>query len=83
MHKEELKIAITEALQEISPKKEKATMTINEAALYAGMAHDKLRQEVHKQNTDLPFFYVGSRVAINKRQFDIWLDKISQEHRNL
>ncbi len=64
-------------------KREKVTMSVNEAALYAGMAHERLREQIHKKDTDLPFFYVGARVAINKKQFDNWLDKISQEHRNL
>lgn len=64
-------------------KEEKATLTIREAALYCGIGHEKIRELVESDNTDFPFFKVGTRVAINKILLDNWLVRVSEEHRQV
>jgi excisionase family DNA binding protein len=64
-------------------KEEKITLTVREAALYTGIGHEKIRELIDIPNTDFPFFKVGSRVAINKTLLNNWLDRISEEHRQL
>lgn len=83
MSKEELKIAIAEALQEISPKEEKATLTIQECASFTGIGRDKLLELANNPNTDFPAFKVGSRFLINKEMLVQWLEKIVLERRVL
>lgn len=79
---------IINILNEISDQvkqrnEEKVTLTVRETALYTGIGHEKIRELIDKPNTDFPFFKVGSRVAINKGLLNEWLDKISDEHRQL
>ena len=62
---------------------EKRTFSVAEAASYSGIGQEKIRELIYKQNTDFPFFKVGSRAAIDKKLFDEWLEKISEEHRKL
>jgi len=64
-------------------KVEKITFSVQEAALYSGMGHEKIRELINKHNTDFPFFKVGARVSIDKRAFDRWIEKITEEHREL
>lgn len=66
-----------------SERHQKVTFSIQEAALYMGIAHDKLRELVNKKDTDFPFFKVGSRTVIDKRALDRWIEKITEEHREL
>lgn len=61
----------------------KSTMTVLESSEYMNVSKEKIRELVHKANTDFPFFKVGTKVLINKVQLDLWLDKISKEHREL
>lgn len=75
---------LNEILINIKEKKEeKITLTVREAALYTGIGHEKIRELIDRPNTDFPFFKVGSRVAINKILLNNWLDKVSEEHRQL
>ena len=78
---EELLKEILETLKQ--SKVSKVTFSIMEAAMYSGIGHEKIRELVNRPNTDFPYFKVGSRVAIDKRVFDEWLDKITLEHRKL
>ena len=78
---EELLKEILETLKQ--SKVNKVTFSIMEAAMYSGIGHEKIRELVNRPNTDFPYFKVGSRVAIDKRVFDEWLDKITLEHRKL
>lgn len=64
-------------------KKEKITFSIQEAALYLGIGHEKIRELVNKKNTDFPFFKVGAKTLIDKKLLDKWLEKITEEHREL
>lgn len=78
---EELLKEILETLRK--PKNEKITFSIQEAALYMGIGHEKVRELVEKQNTDFPYFKVGARTSIDQRALDIWLEKITEEHRTI
>ena len=78
---EELLKEILETLKK--PKNEKITFSIQEASLYMGIGHEKVRELVEKQNTDFPYFKVGARTSIDKRALDRWLEKITEEHREL
>ncbi|MDU4728248.1 MULTISPECIES: excisionase [Clostridium] len=60
---------------------EKKTLNIVEASSYSGIGQDKIRELIDKTNTDFPFFKVGSKSRINKKLLDLWLEKISEEHR--
>jgi excisionase family DNA binding protein len=59
----------------------KATMTVIECSEYMNVSKEKIRELVHKVDTDFPFFKVGAKVLINKIQLDLWIDKITNEHR--
>lgn len=61
----------------------KATFTVVECAEYINVNKDKIRELINKPNSDFPYFKNGSKVIINKSQLDLWLDKISKEHRVL
>lgn len=61
----------------------KATMTVIECSEYMNVSKEKIRELVHKVDTDFPFFKVGTKVLINKIQLDLWIDKISNEHREI
>lgn len=78
---EELLKEILETLK--TDKIEKITFSIQEAARYSGMGHEKIRELIEKPNTDFPFFKVGTRAAIDKRALDRWLERITEEHRVL
>lgn len=78
---EELLKEILESLK--SERPQKITFSIQEAALYLGIGHEKVRELVEKPNTDFPYFKVGARTSIDKRALDRWLEKITEEHRVL
>ncbi len=64
-------------------KIEKITFSIMEAATYLGIGHEKIRELVSSEDTDFPYFKVGCRVAIDKRALDLWVEKITKEHRTI
>ncbi len=75
---------LKEILQILQKNKiDKVTFSIMEAAKYSGVGHEKIRELVERPNTDFPFFKVGTRASIDKRAFDRWLEKITEEHREL
>lgn len=78
---EEILKEILETLK--SERPQKVTFSIQEAALYLGIGHEKVRELVEKPNTDFPYFKVGARTSIDKRALDRWLEKITEEHRVL
>lgn len=81
---EEILKEILEILKLKNPNKvEKITLSIQDASLYLGIGHEKIRELINKRDTDFPYFKVGARVSINKRALDKWLDKITEEHREL
>ncbi|MGL4107229.1 excisionase [Clostridium sp. LP20] len=59
----------------------KATLTVVECSKIINVSKDKIRELINKPNTDFPFFKVGSKVLINREMLNIWLEKISKEHR--
>ena len=59
----------------------KTTFTIEEAAAYMGIGHQKVRELVAMENTDFPYFKSGSKTRIDKKMLDMWIGKISIEHR--
>lgn len=78
---EEILKEILETLRQ--QKNERITFSIMEAASYSGIGHEKIRGLIEKNNTDFPFFKVGTRASINKQAFDRWLEQITTEHRVL
>jgi len=65
------------------PKIEKITFTIVEASEFSGFNHWKIRELVDKVNTDFPYFKVGNKTLIDKAMLEIWIEKISKEHRTI
>ena len=59
----------------------KTTLSVGEAAAYAGMAEEKIRQLVHTK--DFPCFKNGNKWCINREMLNEWLKKICSEHRQL
>lgn len=62
-------------------KGSKSTMTVLECSEYMNVSKEKIRELIHKVDTDFPFFKVGAKVLINKSQLDSWLERITEEHR--
>lgn len=75
--KETIKDAIKEALEEVN----KPTLTIDECKEYSGIGRDKLMELVHAENSDFPCFRNGVKFLVNKKQLDLWLEKIAGERR--
>ena len=46
-----------------------------------GIGHQKVRELVAMENTDFPYFKSGSKTRIDKKMLDMWIEKISIEHR--
>ena len=63
--------------------KQQKTFTVQGAAAYSGIGECKIRELVNAHNSDFPYFKVGARVMIDREAFDIWLKKITEEHREL
>ncbi|NFG24126.1 helix-turn-helix domain-containing protein [Clostridium botulinum] len=61
----------------------KATMTVLECSAYMNVSKDKIRELIHKANTDFPYFKVGAKVLIDKVRLDLWIEKIAKEHKCL
>ena len=59
----------------------KTTLSLKEAAIYAAISEDKVRQLVHTK--DFPCFKNGNRWCINREMLNDWLKKISVEHRQI
>jgi len=59
----------------------KTTLSVEEAAMYAGIAADKIRQLVHTK--DFPCFKNGNKWCINREMLNEWLKKASAEHRQI
>jgi hypothetical protein len=78
----ELKQIIKEAIQESLPKK-KMTLTLEECVKESGIGRSTLLELVHSVNTDFPYFRVGKKIFINRDKLSLWLDKISDEHKNI
>lgn len=81
-------MALEETLQEIlktlkANNKPKATMTVLECSEYMNVSKEKIRELIYKVDTDFPFFRVGVKVLVNKSKLDLWLEKITEEHREL
>ncbi len=81
-------MAFEETLQEILKtlqvnNKPKATMTVLECSEYMNVSKEKIRELIYKADTDFPFFRVGVKVLVNKSKLDLWLEKITEEHREL
>ncbi|MPQ32469.1 DNA-binding protein [Clostridium estertheticum] len=79
--KEDLKEIIKQAIQEVSSKEPKLTLTIQEAIEISGIGEEKLRQLVHTK--DFPCFKNGNKWCINREMLNEWLKKISVEHRQI
>lgn len=77
--KEIIKDAIKEALNEIS----KPTLTMEECREYSGIGRDKLTELVHAENSDFPYFRNGTKVLVNKKKLDLWLERAAEEKRAL
>ncbi|WP_332856748.1 excisionase family DNA-binding protein [Clostridium paraputrificum] len=60
---------------------EKVTFTPAEAATYMGVGHEKVRELIEKHETDFPYFKSGCKARIDKGLLDLWIKKISEEHR--
>ncbi|MDU1311697.1 MAG: excisionase family DNA-binding protein [Clostridium sp.] len=60
---------------------EKITFTPAEAATYMGVGHEKVRELIEKHETDFPYFKSGCKARIDKGLLDLWIKKISEEHR--
>jgi len=78
-----LKQILDTVKQPKNEKIEKVTFTIQEAASYIGTSREKITELVYKINTDFPFFKVGAKTLINKKLLDKWIEKITEEHREL
>lgn len=65
------------------PKVEKITFNVAEASEYSGIGQLKIRELIENPNTDFPFFKVGVRTSIDRRALDRWIEKITEEHREL
>ncbi len=78
-----LKEMFKEAVIDLLPKKEKATLTIQECANFTGIGRDKLMELAHNLNSDFPCFKVGSKFLVNREMLLAWLDKITEEGRTL
>lgn len=76
-------IKLEEIFNEILKTTTKSTMTVIECSQYMNISKDKIRELIHKQNTDFPYFKVGAKVLINKKELDGWMSKVSNEHRIL
>lgn len=72
---------LKEILKTLKQNKPKATMTVLECSDYMGVSKDKIRELIHKANTDFPFFKVGTKVLIDRTRLELWIEKASQEHR--
>lgn len=72
---------ILKEILETLNNKSKATLTVIECAEYINVNKDKIRELICKPNSDFPYFKNGSKVLINKTQLDLWLDKVTKEHR--
>ena len=59
----------------------KVTLKIKEAAEYAGIREEKIRQLVHTD--DFPCFKNGNKWLINRDLLNEWLKKVSIEHRQI
>lgn len=79
----DLKTIIKEAIKEAMPYEPKATLTIAECAEFSGIGRDKLMELAHNQNSGFPCFRVGVKFLINRKRFLEWLDKISEEKKQL
>ena len=62
---------------------QKTTLTVLECAEAINVSKEKIRELISKPNSDFPFFKVGNKVLINKDLLNMWLEKISTEHRAL
>jgi len=61
----------------------KKTLTVEECSKLSGIGIGTLQELIHKKNTDFPFFKVGRKNFINRGLFEIWLDKVTEEHRTI
>ena len=61
---------------------EKLTLTVAAAVKVTGIGRCKLEELIHS-DTDFPYFRVGRKILINYEMLKIWIDKISEEKRNL
>lgn len=82
--KETIQASVKEIIDEKKPKhKEKLTLTIDEASKLSGIGRTKLSELIYKENTDFPYFKVGSKYLINRDMLLEWLEKITKEGRIL
>jgi excisionase family DNA binding protein len=81
--REQLKVMFKEVLMDLVPKKEKATLTIQECVEFTGIGRDKLMELAHSQNSDFPCFKVGAKFLVNRELLISWLEKITKESRTL
>jgi excisionase family DNA binding protein len=77
--KDDLKTILEQAIKEMSKKK--VTLTIDEAAELSGIGEQKIRELVAKNNTDFPYFKIGTKTLIYKTELLVWLEKVTKEHR--
>ncbi|MDD3224733.1 MAG: helix-turn-helix domain-containing protein [Clostridium sp.] len=83
--KEELKETIEEAISEAlkSEKKDKLTMTLDETCKLSGIGKNKLWELVYKENTDFPYFKVGTKVLVNRDKLINWLNNLTDQKRTV
>jgi excisionase family DNA binding protein len=79
----DLKEVIKQAIKEALPEPQKATLTIDECAVFSGIGRNKLLELVHTSNSDFPCFKVGAKFLINRQMLVTWLEKIAKEKRIL
>lgn len=61
----------------------KKTLTVLECAEFINVSKEKIWELINKPNTDFPYFKVGAKVLVNRERLHEWLQKVSQEHRQI
>ncbi|URZ05872.1 excisionase [Clostridium felsineum] len=79
--KEEIKEIIKEAVKEAINLNNKLTLTVDETVKFSGIGRNKITELIYKEDTDFPYFRVGSKTLVNKVLLEGWLNKISEEKR--
>lgn len=74
-----IKEAVKEAMIETPPNK--LTLTVDETVKVSGIGRNKITELIYKENSDFPYFRVGTKTLVNRIMLENWLGKISEEKR--
>lgn len=81
MEANNLKSIMRQAISELYEESQQTNFTVDEAAKYSGIGRDSIRKLIETKSSDFPHFKINTKVFINRKMLDQWLERSSESRK--